>query len=132
MGHPILLPSGGDHPSVPVGRFEVPVRPVSGLHGTQSCSINVMSLRLGQPECSGAGGCTLTKGWVGGQAACFHLLGCLPGKVWIQLVWLLLRCLTVHLRGRLLEDPARPGFHGERLLVEEGAVWQTVQPWKYR
>lgn len=71
-------------------------------------------------------------GPIRGQAACSHLLSRLPGKVWIRLVWLVLRRLTLHLRGRLPEDPACPGFHGERLLVEEGAVWQTVQPWKYR
>lgn len=71
------------------------------------------------------------KGPIREQAVCSHLLGRLPEEVWIRLVWLVLRCLNMHLRERLPEDPTRPGFHGERLFVEEEAAWQTVWPWKY-
>lgn len=119
MGHPVCLLLEGDHPPLPAGCSEV-----SEPHGTQSPSKSVLKLglvlqgrRLG-PD-----------GGSNGTAGC--LLGRLPEEVWIRLVCLVLRCLNMHLPERLPEDPTRPGFHGERLFVEEEAVWQTVWPWKY-
>lgn len=121
----------GDHPPVPDGQFEVLVCPGSGLRGTQSCSISVTSLGLHQSKCEWAGGWISEKSPLQGQTACLHLPDCLPGKVWPWLVWLLLRCPTLQMRGRLPEDPTLPGFHGECLLVEEGAVWKAARPWKH-
>lgn len=59
------------------------------------------------------------KGPIREQAGCSYLLGLLPEEVWIRLVWLVSRCLNMHLPERLPEDPTHPGCHGERLFVEE-------------
>lgn len=48
------------------------------------------------------------KGPVPEQAVCSHLLGRLPEEVWIRLVWLVLRCLNMHLREREASRGSHP------------------------
>lgn len=84
MGHPVCWLLEGDHPSVPAGCFEVSICPGSEPHGTQSHNVSVLNWGL-VPQGRRLGP---VKGPTREQAGCWHLLGRLPGEVWIRLVWL--------------------------------------------